>query len=226
MWNAHERVVFDKINGYINTGEAEKALELARSFRESLEVQHDLPKIAYAYGRVAVALRLCGCIEEAERAFQRGYELAVEADEPVIAAYIQADWSRLRSPAQAKDFLDEAIGKLNTALLHGTPLPDPERRLDADRAFFEVLLAGYLWSLDQKGEARQLIRGALVVLEADTRVFSTRYRQAYFLGLEGSLRMGDRRLRCLWKAVRAVVMWRRWDLPWTYLKGRARKSRR
>lgn len=178
MWLLEEQTLFGQANFHNSYLEYEKALAI--SDRLLALLTNDPKKFAYVLAcRKAVALRHLGRTEEAETAFSQAYDMAKAADEPVISAYILNDWSSMHTGDKALQMVREALRLCEEA----DETPDPERVLEADKAYFKATLAHTLENTGFPAEIRDLLTEAKQTLKGYAHGSHPRYQQAYFIVL-------------------------------------------
>lgn len=136
MWTPEEQKLFDKCTSLIGVADYERGLAVANQLSE--RVANDPVKSAYVMGcKKAVALYGLGRLTEAGQTFREARDLAVQAEEPVIVAYVISDWSVMLEPLAAIAMVRQACNLCGGA----TESPDPARIITADIAYFTAMLA-------------------------------------------------------------------------------------
>jgi tetratricopeptide (TPR) repeat protein len=176
MWSSGERILFTRTTEAIHSEDFVAALSWADTLGE--KVKNDPAKFAYVLGcKKAVALRHLKRPSEAMEAFDRAYEMALDAKAYVIAAYVRNDQAFMYEKGQAIQMIEEAL-----ELLHRpSDWPDPTRMLIADEAYFNAGLAYKLYPQEAE-RARTLVASSRGTLERYAREMP-RYKQAYLLTL-------------------------------------------
>ncbi len=183
MWTEREKRLFDSTTRAIGVANYDLGLRLAEQLLK--EVEDGPCKHAYILGcKVAVALRHLGHEEEARKAFQSAYELALEAGQPVIASYIRNDQASMESGDKAVEMIKKAIH----LCLRAKQSPDPARDLTADRAYMQAHLARTIMRRDGYCKEASTMRRARRTLGRFCRTHS-HYKEAYLVVLAWELEM-------------------------------------
>lgn len=178
MWTLIEHKRFQRATFLISTANYQPGLKSAQELL--LLIGDKGPHRAYVLGcKVAVALRHVGRTEEALQAFKEAARLARDAGEDAILSYILCDFSSMFPTNKAKAMVDEADKLCRKA----QTTPDPERAIDADRAYIKATLARYLAAEGHYERALAMLERALRTLKQHAYGNHPAYKHAYLVVL-------------------------------------------